>query len=491
MVKEGLGGHLRPGGEGAGGAPPHRQASGEGVAELPLVDGVDHLLDALPGADLLLPTRWATKKSPFSNRCLACGTSSDSLALSSSWKIGIRRVGRIGGVVDVGEDRLALDHLEEVFLAEAGLEHGPVLRRVQRLPRRLRHGVQRLAEAHHVGRHHQLQDLHRLGALPRRDQAQRVNVLVVLLGALDVGRHRVGEVLQLRAVGRHGDLGSLEPVVQAGVLPAAEVRRQSVIVVVADQLRELGEDELPDGGDGDAEIVHGDTNGGPLEVSPVERDIAGHVDQGVIVDRVDFPLDCVGRHPDDLDLGPQPLGGRPEGIPVLLRLRQRLLLVPHLRLPHVVAAVEEELHDRRRLDLTRVVLQLVGQWVGEFGLPLHGLAEEGRQHHRQERQHVGIEADGGGHRRADSRPINQREPLLCLEFEGAQDPHALEGLRGCELLAFEGDGPGVVPAGEQACNVGEGDQIAGGGDGSPEGEFGDDVLVHELGHRLQDLPADA
>lgn len=83
----------------------------------------------------------------------------------------------------------------------------------------------------------------------------------------------------------------LEPVIKAWVRTGVEVGREATVVVVADELGELGEDELPYGGEGDAEVVYGDPDGGTLEVATVEGDIVGNVDERVVIHRVDLVLD--------------------------------------------------------------------------------------------------------------------------------------------------------------------------------------------------------
>ncbi|PNT68701.1 hypothetical protein BRADI_3g44385v3 [Brachypodium distachyon] len=130
--------------------------------------------------------------------------------------------------------------------------------------------------------------------LPRREEAEGVHVLVVLLRALDMVGDRVPqELLELREVGRHGDLGALEAVVQARVAPAGGVGRQAVAVAVVHHLRELREHELiADRRDAEPRVVHGHADGAcALEVAAVDRLAAGNV--------VDRALDglCGGADP--------------------------------------------------------------------------------------------------------------------------------------------------------------------------------------------------
>ena len=155
-----------------------------------------------------------------------------------------------GGVVDVGEHRLAFHHQHEVLLAESGGEEDAVGADEQCLPGHLSHRllhcalhgllhvaqVHRLAQAQEEDGAHELENLHGLLGLPGGHQAQGVHVLVVLLRALHVRGHGVGQVVQLREVGSHGDLRAFHAVVKAGVGSSADVGRQPVVVVVVHEL---------------------------------------------------------------------------------------------------------------------------------------------------------------------------------------------------------------------------------------------------------------
>ncbi|CAL5020803.1 unnamed protein product [Urochloa decumbens] len=411
-----------------------------------------------------------------------------------------------GRVLGVGEHALLVDGGDEVLLAEA--RAGEVPRRVHgqhllgHLRHRVLHGrldvllqvaqVHGLAERHQVGGRHELEDVDGLGGLPGRDEPQGVHVLVVLLRALHVVGDRVAEVLELGAVGRHGDLGSLEPVVEAGVTAAGQVGGEPVVVELVHQLGELREHELADVGDGEAGVVHGDTDGGALEVAAVERLAAVHVDDRVVVDRVDLALDGLGGGADDLDLGSQPLRRGAERVPVLLRLQQRVQLVHLLGVLHEGAALEDVLHDGGRLDGARVVLELVGQVVGVLGLAVHHLAEHGGEHLGEDGQHVGVVHHGGGERGADGCAVHDGEPFLGVELEeAALDAGDLEGLGGVNLPAVGGDGLRVGPARDEAGDVGERHEVAGGGDGATERQARAHAGVEQLGDRLEDLEADA
>uniref|UniRef100_A0A804M0Z3 Uncharacterized protein n=1 Tax=Zea mays TaxID=4577 RepID=A0A804M0Z3_MAIZE len=75
--------------------------------------------------------------------------------------------------------------------------------------------VDGLAQCDQESGGHELQDGDGLGGHPGGDEAERVDALVVLLRCLHMVCHRVGKELELRAVGRHGDLSAIETVVQA------------------------------------------------------------------------------------------------------------------------------------------------------------------------------------------------------------------------------------------------------------------------------------
>ncbi|KAG6548580.1 hypothetical protein Mapa_010069 [Marchantia paleacea] len=266
--------------------------------------------------------------------------------------------------------------------------------------------IDSLAESHQVRGEHELEHLHGLLSLPRGDEPQGINVLVVLLRALDVSGDRAGQVQQLGTVGRHGNLRALESVVEAGVGPSAQVRGQAAVVEVVHQFGELGEGQLPDGREREAQIVHGHADGRPLEVASVHGHVPRHIDERVVVDGVDFPLDCVRGLADHLDLRPEPLRGRPQRVPVLLRLLQWIGLVQLLSRLHVGAPIQHPVHDGRGLDLARVVLELVREEVGEFRLAVHGLAEERGRDLGQHGQHVGVVAHGGRQARAHGGTVH-------------------------------------------------------------------------------------
>uniref|UniRef100_A0A804NTL0 Uncharacterized protein n=1 Tax=Zea mays TaxID=4577 RepID=A0A804NTL0_MAIZE len=288
-----------------------------------------------------------------------------------------QRVVSAAGVVSIREHRLALDLLEQVLLAEAGDVEATGGVGAQSLLGHRHHAaldgaldvlldvaqVHRLAQGDQERGGHELEDLDGLSSLPGGDESERVHVLVVLLRALDVVGDRVPQELQLRAVGRHGDLGALEAVVQAGVAPAGQVGGQAVVVVVVDELRELRKHELADGCDGETGVVHGHPDGRALEVATVKGLASGDVDERVVVDGVDLALNGLGGGTDNLNLRAEPLRRRTERVPVLLGLHQRVELTELLSKLHVGTAFQDVLHDGSRLDLSWVVLQLVGQVV--------------------------------------------------------------------------------------------------------------------------------
>uniref|UniRef100_J3LEZ0 Uncharacterized protein n=1 Tax=Oryza brachyantha TaxID=4533 RepID=J3LEZ0_ORYBR len=303
---------------------------------------------------------------------------------------------------------------------------------------------------------------------------------------------RVGEVLELRAVGGHGDLGALEPVVQARVAAAGQVGGQPVVVELVHQLGELREHELPDVGNGEAGVVHGHTDGRALEVAAVERLAAVDVDHRVVVDGVDLAFDGLGGGADDLDLGAQPLRRRAERVPVLLRLQQRVHLVHLLGVAHERAAGEDVLHDGGGLDRPRVVLQLVGQVVGVLRLAVHHLAEHGGQHLGEDGQDVGVEHHGGRQRGPHGRAIDDGETLLGVQREEpALDAGELERLGGVHLPAVGGDGLRVGAARDEAGDVGQRHQVTGRGDRPAERQARGHAGVEQLGDRLEDLEPDA
>jgi hypothetical protein len=411
-----------------------------------------------------------------------------------------------GRVLRVREHGLAVDGGDELLLAEA--RAGEVPRGVHgqhllgHLGDRVLDGgldvllqvaqVDGLAQRDDVGGRHELEDVDGLGGLPGRDEAQGVDVLVVLLRALHVVGDGVAQVLELGAVGGHGDLGALESVVQAGVAAAGQVGGEAVVVELVDELGELREHELADVGDGEAGVVHGHADGGALEVAAVQRLAAVDVDDRVVVDGVDLALDGLGGGADDLDLGAEPLRRRAERVPVLLGLEQRVQLVDLLGVLHEGAALKDVLHDGRGLDGPRVVLELVGEVVGVLGLAVHDLAEDGGQDLGEDGQDVGVVHDGGRERGAHGGAVDDGEALLGVELEeAALDAGDLERLGGVHLPAVDGDGLRVGAARDEAGDVGERDQVARRGDGAPERQARADPGVEQLGDGLEDLEADA
>ncbi|TVU46573.1 hypothetical protein EJB05_06115, partial [Eragrostis curvula] len=417
------------------------------------------------------------------------------------------RVVGAAGVVGVREHGLALDLHEHVLLAEPGgveVARGGV--GAQRPLGHRRHAaldgaldvlldvakVDGLAQRDEERGAHELENVDGLGGLPGGDEAEGVDVLVVLLRALHVVGDRVAQELQLRAVGRHGDLGALEAVVQARVPATRQVGGQAVVVEVVDELGELREHELADGGDGEAGVVHGHADGRALEVAAVDRLAAGDVDERVVVDGVDLALDGFGGGADDLDLGPEPLRRRAERVPVLLRLHQRVQLAHLLGELHVGAAFQEVLHDGGRLDLARVVLELVGEVVRVLGLPVHHLAEHGGEHLGEDGQDVGLEQHGGREPGPHGRAVHHGEPFLGLQLEEATlDSRDPERLGRVHLAAVRRHRHRVLAAGDEPRDVGERHEVARRGDGAPQRQARRHVGVEQLRHRLQDLEPDA
>ncbi|BAT17397.1 Os12g0521101 [Oryza sativa Japonica Group] len=304
--------------------------------------------------------------------------------------------------------------------------------------------------------------------------------------------HRVGEELQLRAVGRHGDLGAIETVVQARVAPAGQIGGKAVAVEATGKLGELREHEPADGSDGETSVVHGHPDGSALEVAAVERLAAGDVDDRVVVDGVDLPLDRLGGEADDLDLRAEPLRRRADGVPVLPQLRQPVKLALLLGKPHVGAAFQYVLHDGRSFDLSRVVLQRVDEVVGVLRIAGHHLAVHRREDLGKDGQDVGLEEHDRREAGAHGRAVDDGEPFLGLQREepvlDAGDPERLSGVH---LAAVRGHRRGVLAAGDEAGDVGQRDQVAGRGDGAPERQARRHVGVEQLGDGLEDLEADA
>uniref|UniRef100_A0A0D3F7U3 Uncharacterized protein n=1 Tax=Oryza barthii TaxID=65489 RepID=A0A0D3F7U3_9ORYZ len=161
-----------------------------------------------------------------------------------------QRVVGAAGVVGVGEHGLAVDRGEQVLLAEASDVEAAHVVHAQGFLGHLHHAVLHrglhvllevaqvdgLAQGDQERGGHELQDFDGLGCLPGGDEAEGVDVLVVLLRALDVVGHWVAQELQLGAVGGHGDLGALEAVIQARVAPAGQVGGKAVVVVVVHKL---------------------------------------------------------------------------------------------------------------------------------------------------------------------------------------------------------------------------------------------------------------
>ena len=226
------------------------------------------------------------------------------------------RVGLAGRVVDVGEHGLVVHDAQQILLGEAGGEKRAVGAHEKRLLGNLAHNVLHrglhglldvaevdgLAESHQERGAHELEDFDGFLGLASGHQSERVHILVVLLRALDMGGDRVGQVVELGQVGRHGDLGPLHPVVQARVRPAAQVGRQPVVVEIVDELGELREHELADGGDGQPHVVHGHSDRRALEVASVHCPVSRRIDQRVVVHRVDLPLNGMRRIPNHLHL---------------------------------------------------------------------------------------------------------------------------------------------------------------------------------------------
>uniref|UniRef100_A0A0E0G9Z2 Uncharacterized protein n=1 Tax=Oryza nivara TaxID=4536 RepID=A0A0E0G9Z2_ORYNI len=417
-----------------------------------------------------------------------------------------QRVVGAARVVGVREHGFAVDLLEKILLAEASGVETAGGARAQSLPGHCHDAaldgaldvlldvpqVDGLAEGDQERGGHELQDVDCLGGLPGGDESKRVDVLVVLLGALDVVGHWVAQELQLGAVGGHGDLGALEPVVQARVAAAGQVGGQPVVVELVHELGELREHELADVGDGETGVVHGHTDGGALEVAAVERLAAVDVDHRVVVHGVDLTLDGLGGGTDNLNLRAEPLWGCPERVPVLLRLHQWVELTKLLGMLHVGASLQDVLHDGGGLDLSWMVLELVSQVVGVLRLAVHHLAEHGREDLGEDGKNVSLKEHGRCKARAHGSAIDHGKAFLGLQLEeAALDASNLERLSGVHLAAIWCNRHGVLAPSDKAGNVGQRDEVTGGGDRAPERQARCDVRVEQLGDRLEDLEPDA
>jgi hypothetical protein len=150
------------------------------------------------------------------------------------------------------------------------------------------------------------------------------------------------------------------------------------------------------------------------------------------------------------------------------------------------------LHDSGSLNLSRVVLQLVGEVVGVLWLAVHDLAEHRRHDLGEDGENVRLKEHGRSETRAHGRSVHHGEPFLGLQLEEpVLDAGDLERLGRVHLPAVGGHRGGVLAAGDEAGDVGQRDQVAGRGDGAAERQARRDVGVEQPGDGLEDLEADA
>jgi hypothetical protein len=149
------------------------------------------------------------------------------------------------------------------------------------------------------------------------------------------------------------------------------------------------------------------------------------------------------------------------------------------------------LHDGSSLDLSRVVLELVGQVVGVLRLAVHDLAEHGRQDLGEDGKDVSLEEHSGGEARAQGRAVHHRKTLLGLQLEeAALDSGNLECLGGVDLAAVWGERNKVLTPSDEVGNVGERHKVSGRSDRAAQRQARRDVGVEQLDDRLEDLEAD-
>jgi hypothetical protein len=147
---------------------------------------------------------------------------------------------------------------------------------------------------------------------------------------------------------------------------------------------------------------------------------------------------------------------------VLLGIHQGVELAELLGKLHEGAALQDVLHDGSSLDLSRVVLELVGQVVGVLRLAVHDLAEHDGQDLGEDGKDVSLEEHSGGEARAHGRAVPHRKTLFGLQLEeAALDSGNLECLGGIDLAAIWGERNRVLTPSDEAGNVGERHEVSG------------------------------
>jgi hypothetical protein len=97
---------------------------------------------------------------------------------------------------------------------------------------------------------------------------------------------------------------------------------------------------------------------------------------------------------------------------VLLGLHQGVELAELLGKLHEGVALQDVLHDGSSLDMSRVVLELVGQVVDVLRLAVHDLAEHSGQDLGEDGKDVSLEEHSGGEAGAHGRAVHHRKTLL-------------------------------------------------------------------------------
>jgi len=93
------------------------------------------------------------------------------------------------------------------------------------------------------------------GWFPSTDGAQEIDILIVLFYAMDVCIHIACQEHELWCVWGHGDLDLMEAIVQAKNRARVDIQWHDTIVIVIDELQEMGEDEHTNESKGRLEII--------------------------------------------------------------------------------------------------------------------------------------------------------------------------------------------------------------------------------------------
>ncbi|KAG6544161.1 hypothetical protein Mapa_014361 [Marchantia paleacea] len=144
----------------------------------------------------------------------------------------------------------------------------------------------------------------------------------MLLCTLHMGGHWIGQVQEFRGVGCHSYFRSFESVIQTRVRTPREIRGKPTVVEVIDKFRHLSEHELAHCRYCKAQIVHGHSNRCTLEVSTVHCLVSRYINEWVVIDGIDLPLNRMSGCTDDFNLGSQPLRRGSQCVSVLLGLLQ-------------------------------------------------------------------------------------------------------------------------------------------------------------------------